>query len=159
MNLTFNFLTPDMVTTTRMQTSNEIPIIVGVTGGVGGLLIGGLAVALFFILTRRSPRQAQEYTGLRLSEQLGLNADTSNTTAIPLDNSDDPAPQDPNESIEEASAASSLRSVYEDSPTTTTAEWRGRWNGGTRYEQVSSNDAGQPALRRVATMDFQSGRR
>jgi hypothetical protein len=151
--------------TAQPDPSNKIPIIAGVTGGVGGLLLGAvLAAVVFAFRSRRKERQAR-YTWLNISEPIP-NPRPSNAGSgriqglvVPLSPASGRGGVG-NASMETASLQSREPSEGRPSNLAPDPEMRARWTGGTRYEALSPEDAAtqDQAARRIATLDFRPSR-
>jgi len=150
--------------TAQPDPSNKIPIIAGVTGGVGGLLLGTALAAVFFLYRSRRKQQQARYTWLNISEPIP-NPRPSNVgsariqgLAVPPSPASGLGGGATNASIETESLQSG--EISEPGPSNLTPEMRARWTGGTRYEPVTPEDAvaQEQAARRIATLDFRPSR-
>jgi|SRR5277367_6334925 hypothetical protein len=142
--------------TAQSDSSNKVPIIAGVTGGVGGLLIGAVLAAVFFVFRSRRKEQQARYTWLNISEPIP-NPRPSNAgsgriqgLAVPL------SPASGFGGARNASMETASLQSGEPSPSILSPEMRARWTGGTRYEPLGPEDAAlqDQAARRIATLDF-----
>ena len=149
--------------TAQPDPSNKIPIIAGVTGGVGGLLVGAIVAAVFFVFRSRRKEKQARYTWLNISEPIP-NPRPSNSEsgriqglAVPLSPASGRGGVG-NASMETASFQSG--ELSEGRPSNLAPEMRARWTGGTRYEALSPEDAAaqEQAARRIATLDFRPSR-
>ena len=135
-----------------------MPIIAGVTSGVGGLLLGSALAAVFFAFRARRKQAEARYTWLNIAEPIpnprpsnvagartqGLTVPPSPASALGIGG---------NPSIETESIQSG-----EGRPSSVSPEMRARWTGGTRYEPLSPEEAQELGARRIATLDFRPSR-
>ena len=153
-----------VTTTAQPDPSNKIPIIAGVAGGLGGLLLGAALAAVFVVFQSRRKQQQARYTWLNISEPIpnprpsnGGSATRIQGLAVPL------SPASGVGGVANASSETeSLQNgdISEGRPSNLSPEMRARWAGGTRYEPLTPEVAAaqEQAAIRIATLDFRPAR-